>query len=269
MQALILLPCRWQTGRKEKDLKAIFNDATSLPIQKVEVIGGSIRFLVIGTTPESLRITFEDELKTKVIKVEDRGQTLGIYENYTQYDHTENYPGGIFGVVNNQVGKSTEERLSDVEGDVETVKKDVEEIKESGSIVPENYAAVFAMAKMNAEEITDDEQALKVADLYDVWSGESVEYKTGKYLTYKDVLYKVLQNHTSQAGWTPDTASSLYAKVLTDPSGKVLPWEQPQSTNPYKKGDRVTHNGKTWESLVDSNVWEPGAVGTESLWKEV
>ena len=29
------------------------------------------------------------------------------------------------------------------------------------------------------------------------------------------------------------------------------------------------HNGKTWESLVDNNVWEPGAVGTESLWKEI
>ena len=85
----------------------------------------------------------------------------------------------------------------------------------------------------------------------------------------QDALYKVLQNHTSQADWAPDTASSLYAKVLTDPTGKVLPWEQPNSTNPYKKGDRVTHKGKTWESLVDSNVWEPGAVGSESLWKEV
>jgi hypothetical protein len=31
----------------------------------------------------------------------------------------------------------------------------------------------------------------------------------------------------------------------------------------------VTHNGKTWESLIDNNVWEPGAVGTETLWKEI
>lgn len=250
-------------------MKAIFYDASVLPIQKVETIGGSVRFLVIGESPDNLKMIFEDKTKTKIIKVEDRGQTIGTYENYTEYDHTELYPGGILGVVNNQVGKSTEERLSNVEENVDSAMKDIEEIKESGGVVPENYGAVFAMAKMSAEEITDDEQALKVADLYDTWSGESVEYKTGKYLTYKDILYKVLQNHTSQAGWTPDTASSLYAKVLTDPSGKVLPWEQPQSTNPYKKGDRVTHNGKTWESLVDSNVWEPGAVGSESLWKEI
>ena len=46
-------------------------------------------------------------------------------------------------------------------------------------------------------------------------------------------------------------------------------WEQPDSTNPYMKGDKVTHNGKTWVSLIDNNVWEPGATGTAALWQEV
>ena len=64
---------------------------------------------------------------------------------------------------------------------------------------------------------------------------------------------------------TMDTAGAM----LTDTSGAILPWVQPDSTNPYAKGDKVTHIGKTWESLVDNNVWEPGAVGTENLWKEV
>lgn len=251
-------------------MKAIFYDASTLPIQKVETTGGSVRFLVIGETSENLRAIFEDKTKTKVIKVEDRGQALGTYENYTEYDHTELYPGGILGVVNNQVGKSTEERLSDVEGNVETAMKDIEVLKESGTGgEPVAYAYVFAMAKMSAENITEDEKALQVKELYDKWSGASVSYKTGKYLLYMEVLYKVLQDHTSQETWTPDNAPSLYTKVLTDPSGAVLPWEQPQSTNGYKKGDRVMHKDKTWESLVDSNVWEPGAVGSESLWKEV
>lgn len=251
-------------------MKAVFADATELQVQSMEEIGGTLRIKAIGTLPEKLREIFSDPVKTKTIKKEERGQILATYENYTEYDHTENYPGEIYGVVNNKVGKSTEERLSDVEGNVETAMKDIEDLKESGTGgAPEAYASVFAMAKISAEEITDDEQALKVADLYDLWSGDGVAYKTGKYLLYKDILYKVLQNHTSQADWTPETASSLYAKVLTDPVGKVLPWEQPQSTNPYKKGDRVTHKGKTWESLVDSNVWEPGAIGSESLWKEI
>lgn len=36
-------------------------------------------------------------------------------------------------------------------------------------------------------------------------------------LRYGDKLYKVLQDHTSQADWTPDTAVSLYVEV-SDPA---------------------------------------------------
>ena len=175
--------------------------------------------------------------------VEERGQKGEPLVGYTTFYRTEEYPGKIYGIVQYRPERTPEAQT---------------EVQE----------AAIIMAKIQAESLPE-EQALQVKALYDSWSGDGVAYKTGKYLTYKDILYKVLQNHTSQTDWTPDTASSLYAKVLTDPSGKVLPWEQPQSTNPYKKGDRVTHKGKTWESLVDSNVWEPGAVGTESLWKEV
>ena len=49
-------------------------------------------------------------------------------------------------------------------------------------------------------------------------------------------------------------------RVVTVPE-----WEQPDSTNPYAKGDKVTHNGKTWISTADGNVWEPGVYG----WEEV
>ena len=31
------------------------------------------------------------------------------------------------------------------------------------------------------------------------------------------------------------------------------------------KGDKVKHNGKTWESDIDNNVWEPSVYG----WSEV
>lgn len=37
----------------------------------------------------------------------------------------------------------------------------------------------------------------------------------------------------------------------------------------YAKGDKVAHNGKMWVSLVDNNVWEPGIIGTELVWREV
>lgn len=113
-----------------------------------------------------------------------------------------------------------------------------------------------------------DEQALQVTALYPLWDAAKT-YAVGYRVRYAGNLYRCLTAHTAQAAWTPTDAPSLWAKVLTDPSGAILPWVQPDSTNPYAKGDKVTHNGKTWVSTVDNNVWEPGAVGTESLWKEV
>lgn len=113
-----------------------------------------------------------------------------------------------------------------------------------------------------------DEQALQVTAIFPMWDATKA-YVVGDRVQYAGNLYRCLQAHTAQEMWNPADAPSLWAKVLTDPSGEILPWVQPDSTNPYAKGDKVTHNGKTWESLVDNNVWEPGAVGTESLWKEV
>lgn len=113
-----------------------------------------------------------------------------------------------------------------------------------------------------------DEVALANTDWYSEWKPE-IHTKAGDRLSHDGVLYRCLQDHDTQETWTPPDSPSLWAKVLI-PNPDVIPeWEQPDSTNGYSKGDKVTHNDKTWESLVDGNVWEPGATGTESLWKEV
>lgn len=113
-----------------------------------------------------------------------------------------------------------------------------------------------------------DEQALSVKNLHEKWVPNK-DYKTGDRRLYNEELYKCLQDHTAQEDWNPEDAPSLWAKILI-PDPEVIPeWEQPESTNGYSTGDRVTHNGKTWESLVDNNIWEPGVVGTEGQWKEV
>ena len=76
-------------------------------------------------------------------------------------------------------------------------------------------------------------------------------------------LYKVLQAHTSQADWTPDTATSLFKKVGFTDNG-VPVWTQPLgATDAYKKGDVVSYNGQLYVSTVDANVWEPGIYGWE------
>ena len=124
------------------------------------------------------------------------------------------------------------------------------------------------LIKQNINSLAvDDNTALRMTEFYPEWSAGQA-YTAGFNVQYGGVLYRCLQDHTSQDDWSPDLATSLFAKVLI-PDASVIPeWEQPDSTNPYMTGDKVMHNGKTWESLIDNNVWEPGATGTESLWKE-
>lgn len=120
---------------------------------------------------------------------------------------------------------------------------------------------------MNAAKL-EDSVAIEGTPLFAAWKVD-IHYMVGDRVQYKDVLYKVLTEHTSQETWTPYASPSLFAKVLIPDENIIPEWEQPDSTNPYKAGDKVYHNGKTWGSLVDNNVWEPGAVGTETLWAEV
>ena len=130
--------------------------------------------------------------------------------------------------------------------------------------------AIRKQATINSVSNTD-EQALEVQALYPNWEDIEVGQilTVGERVNYIDVLYNVIQNHTKQETWNPVDAPSLFAKVLiVDPS--VIPeWVQPSSTNGYMTGDKVNHNGTTYISLVDNNVWEPGAVGAETVWKEV
>ena len=118
-----------------------------------------------------------------------------------------------------------------------------------------------------AATLTDESTMMEIADIYPKWNGNSKSYKTGDIFSYgvnadgETQLYSVLQDHTSQPDWTPDTASSLYKKVGFTDSGVNI-WTQPLgATDAYNKGDEVSHNGQIWTSDIDGNVWEPGVYG--------
>ena len=107
-----------------------------------------------------------------------------------------------------------------------------------------------------------DDIAVVSPCVYPQWSGENINYTTEDRVLFEENLYRVLVDHTSQPSWTPAAAPSLFTKVLIQ-EDKILPWEQPESTNPYKTGDKVTHKGNTWISTIDGNIWEPGVYGWE------
>ena len=106
-----------------------------------------------------------------------------------------------------------------------------------------------------------DEQALQVPLMFPKWQVGKA-YAVGERVLYLGVLYKVLQAHTSQQGWEPDIAPSLFAKnlIVKDEEGEqvdIPEWVQPDSTNPYMIGDKVKFGGKVYQSVIDNNVWSP------------
>lgn len=110
----------------------------------------------------------------------------------------------------------------------------------------------------------DDNTALRMLEFYPEWAAGQA-YTAGYKVRHGGKLWRCIQAHTSQDGWEPESAPSLWAKVLIPDETVVPEWEQPDSTNPYSVGDKVSHNGKTWVSDIDNNVWEPGVYG----WSEV
>lgn len=109
-----------------------------------------------------------------------------------------------------------------------------------------------------------DEEALEIATVYPVYA-VGVAYKVDDLITYGEnsvgdpQLYRVVQAHTSQLEWTPDTTPSLYTPIGLDDSGYPI-WSQPTGAHDaYMKGDIVNYNGTLYESLIDGNTWSPDA----------
>ena len=116
-----------------------------------------------------------------------------------------------------------------------------------------------------AATLADNETAMiEIATIYPPYQ-VGTAYKTKDIFSYgvnavgDPQLYQVLQDHTSAAEWTPDTATSLYKKIGVSGEGVPL-WVQPLgATDAYELGDVVLYNGKKYKSLIAANVWSPDA----------
>lgn len=153
----------------------------------------------------------------------------------------------------------TPDELADMEA--EAAKFEAQE--RTRPLTESEVSRLLIARQINTLEV-DDNTALRMTEFYPEWYA-GVAYTAEYKVQRSGKLWRCLQDHTSQDGWEPESAPSLWAKVLIPDETVVPEWEQPDSTNPYSAGDKVTHNGKTWVSDVDNNVWEPGVYG----WSEV
>lgn len=136
----------------------------------------------------------------------------------------------------------------------------------------DNEAALEARASrvmfraLAKTDVISEQDALDNKQMFENWADRvDTQAETGEYLQYEDGLYRVQQAHTVLEIYPPSTATAALYTRINHPD--VIPeWTQ----GSWDLGVKVRHNGKTWESMVPNNVWEPGAISVgENIWKEV
>lgn len=215
--------------------KIIFNDASSIPVQKVTPGGGYLKILALES-PETLRQYFSDPLKTRKLTVQERGQTIAEYEGYTQLYQIAWSPGNIYTVT-----MYKQETLPEVQAEVQ--------------------AATVMVAQIQAQSLTD-EQALTVKAIYPAWSPDNVQYAVDFKVLHEDTLYKCISAHTSQSDWAPGAAPSLWTAIESGEHAGTQedPIPVPETVTTagmeYEKGKYYSEGGKVY--LMDREGMEDG-----------
>lgn len=124
--------------------------------------------------------------------------------------------------INGQYIELTAEELAAIKTGV--VKAQMEERKRP--FTAEEVTDLLIRQSVNTLEV-DDNTALRMMDYYPVWA-ENTAYSVGYKVQYNGRLWRVTQAHTSQMGWQPENAASLWESINETHSGTAddpIPYE--------------------------------------------
>lgn len=91
----------------------------------------------------------------------------------------------------------------------------------------------------------DDNTALRMTEFYPEWAADT-EYTIGYKVQRNGKLWRVLQAHTSQAGWEPENAASLWTEICESHAGTL------EDPIPYS-GNMALESGKYYSQ--DNKVY--------------
>lgn len=97
----------------------------------------------------------------------------------------------------------------------------------------------------------DDNTALRMTAFYPEWAADT-EYTIGYKVQRNGRLWRALQAHTSQAGWEPENAASLWAEICESHAG-TLEDPIPYSGNmALESGKYYSQDGKIYRCTRDT-----------------
>lgn len=129
-------------------------------------------------------------------------------------------------------------QVQDLQEDVKKCMEKCDKLNESfATIQNSDLSKQGEYALQTLASTFTDEQAVNCMLLFPTWNGNGNNYKKDERLQHKNKLYKVLQDHTSQADWIPGKSPSLYVEI-SDPSIEYPEWKQPTGAHDAYKGTR-------------------------------
>ena len=108
-------------------------------------------------------------------------------------------------------------------------------MEKSRPLTESEVSRMIITAQVNSLSV-DDNTALRMKEFYPEWS-ESVAYSVGYKVQRNGKLWRVVQAHTSQMGWEPENAASLWEQINETHAGTL------EDPIPYD-GNMALENGK-------------------------
>lgn len=133
--------------------------------------------------------------------------------------------------VNGQYIEMTLEEIAEMKAE----QRRIEQYEKTRPFTDVEVSRMVIAQQINTLEV-DDNTALRMVDFYPTWT-TGVNYSIGFKVQRNGKLWRVLQPHTSQTGWEPENAASLWEQINETHAGTL------DDPIPYE-GNMVLESGK-------------------------
>lgn len=122
-------------------------------------------------------------------------------------------------IIDGKVIKMTDEEITAYIAITESEQRKADLIERTRPLTAEEVSRMLLTQQVNTL-VVDDNTALRMREFYPEWAPD-IAYPVDHKVRYNGRLYKVLQAHTSQTGWEPTNAPSLWTEVCETHAGTL------------------------------------------------
>lgn len=117
--------------------------------------------------------------------------------------------------VNGELIEATEAEIAEIEKNWSIIEAN----ERTRPLTMEEVSRMLIAQQINTLSV-DDNTALRMREFYPVWEAGQ-DYPEGFKVQRGGAIYKVLQVHTSQDGWEPENAPSLWTEICESHAGTL------------------------------------------------